>query len=418
MDDRTAIGWLHRRVGFGLAPGELDQLAALGVDATLDRLLDPGAAGVAAEGSPFDGMAFDPQRRGAAIIEAVGRWLDRMTTTQRPLVEWMAWYWHGHLTTSVASVPFAPLVGDQIDLYRAAGLGDLPSLLRSATVDAAMLLYLDGNTSTGDSPNENYGRELLELFALGVGAFDEADVRAAARALTGWTVARRTGEVRFVAARHDATPQRLLGRDVDDVDSVIAAVVEHPACAPFVAGRLARAILGEVDDGLVASFGRRFADADLQIAPLVRAIVEAGLDGAGTTMFGAPVPWAAGAARATGGRPDRRAVLGLLDGAGQVPLRPPSVAGWPGGGAWLAASTVVGRFNLAFATAFAAPVDGAARTAAARGDVAALADVLGRPEGLSGPTADAVRAAPAGAGRFAGLERLAVALASPDLAVI
>lgn len=418
MDDRTAIAWLHRRVGFGLAPGELDELEALGVDATLDRLLDPDAAGVPAEPSPFEGLPFDRQDPLPSIRAAIERWFDRMVTTRRPLVEWMAWYWHGHLTTSVATVRFAPLVADQIDLYRTAGLGDLPSLLRSVTVDPAMLLYLDGNTSTGASPNENYGRELLELFALGVGAFTEDDVRAAARALTGWTVERRTGQARFVPARHDDTPQQLLGRQVHDVDTVIAAVTEHPACAPFVAGRLARAILGDVDAGLVDRLARDFVDADLRLAPLVRAILEAGLDGAGGAVLGAPVPWAAAARRATGAAPDV-AVLGrLLDSAGQVPMRPPNVAGWPGGPAWLAASTVVARFNLALAVSFTAPAEGVARQAARRADAGALADALGRPEGLSADTVAALRAAPAGAGRAGGVERLALALASPDLAVI
>lgn len=418
MDDRTAIAWLHRRVGFGLAPGELDELEALGVDATLDRLLDPDAAGVPAEPSPFADLPFERRNPLPSIRAAVERWFDRMVATRRPLVEWMAWYWHGHLTTSVATVRFAPLVADQIDLYRTAGLGDLPSLLRAVTVDPAMLVYLDGNTSTGAAPNENYGRELLELFALGVGAFTEDDVRAAARALTGWTVDRRTGEARFVPARHDGTPQRLLGRRVHDVDTVVAAVTEHPACAPFVTGRLARAVLGDVDDGLVDRLARGFVDADLRIAPLVRSILEAGLDGAGTSVLGAPVPWAAAARRATGAAPDTRVVGRLLDSAGQLPLRPPSVAGWPGGPAWLAASTVVARFNLALALAFGAPADGVARRAAHRADVDALADALGRPDGFTAETAGAVRSAPAGAGRAAGVERLAVALASPDLAVV
>ena len=125
-----------------------------------------------------------------------------------------------------------------------------------------MLVYLDGRTSTAEAPNENYGRELLELFALGVGNYTEDDVQAAARALTGWVVARRFDSARFVPGRHDRTPQTLLGVDgVTDVDSVIEAVVAHPAHPRFVARRIVREYLGDPDrldpDGRRARRGLR-----------------------------------------------------------------------------------------------------------------------------------------------------------------
>ena len=132
----------------------------------------------------------------------------------------------------------------------AEGLGDFRTLLRAVTLDSAMLVYLDGTDSRKGDVNENYGRELLELFALGVGNYSEDDVRAGAAALTGWHVYRRDTTVSFQPRIHDDTPQHYLGRDgVHDVDSVIDAVVDHEACAPFIAGKLARAILGPaVDD--------------------------------------------------------------------------------------------------------------------------------------------------------------------------
>jgi uncharacterized protein (DUF1800 family) len=349
--DRATIALLHRRAGWGLAPGELDARAADGVDATVDRLVDPDAHGVPVSPDPWDGLDLTPPRPGPDATQAekqqarqaergqaeaaIGAWLDHLAATPRPLEEWMAWFWHSHLVSGLDKVKSPFLMVQQLRTYRTRAFAPLPELLRAATTDPAMLLYLDGNTSTGAHPNENYGRELLELFALGLDQYTEADVQAGAKALTGWTIEKGTGRSTFARARHDDSAQQYLGvANVHDVDSVIAAVTAHEACAPFVAGKLARTILGpDLDGGLVQELASTFASSGLDTRVLVRAILEAAVAGQARPTFVQPVPWLVAAQRATGSTLSRRARLGGLKAAGQVPMMPPNVAGWPLGAA-------------------------------------------------------------------------------------
>ncbi|MGZ4681018.1 MAG: DUF1800 domain-containing protein [Acidimicrobiales bacterium] len=421
MDDRSAIAWLARRVGFGLGPGELDSLVALGVPSVVDRLVDPDAHGIAAAPDPWrslDLAGYDIHKSGGPLRQAsVEAWLQAMFVTPRPLEEWMRWFWHGHFVSTNGVVKDPRLMVGQLRMLGAEGLGDFRTLLRAVTIDPAMLVYLDGTDSRIGAVNENYGREVLELFALGVGNYSEADVRAGATALTGWHVYRPDGTASFQSRIHDDSPQSYLGRTgVHDLDTVVDAIVGHDACAPFITGKLARAILGpDVDDGLISRLAGDFAASGLQIRPLVRAILEAGLDGASSTMVMAPVPWAVAAARSAGVGPDdlgRALPLGLRD-AGQLPMSAPNVGGWPGGRAWLTSSTTLSRVDLAGRIASKAPDADPARQAAAAGDLAALADRLGRPEGFIPATSAALGALHDRGDSGVGV--LTAALSSPDL---
>jgi uncharacterized protein (DUF1800 family) len=205
---------------------------------------------------------------------------------------------------------------------------------------------------------------------------------------------------------------------------VVAAFVPPPACAPFVTGKVARAVLGpDVDPGLVASLAADFARSGLALRPLMRAVVQAGLsvraaqaglDGRAAPLVRAPIPWLAAMIKATGADPAKAVAVTtkILKGAGQVPLAAPNVGGWPGGRAWLSSSVTVGRWNLAAALAAVSPSGGPARAAAAKGDWAALADALGLPDGFAPATVsalDQVRRE----GR-AGEAALALAMAAPD----
>ncbi len=430
-DVRRTIALLHRRAGFGLAPGELDAGVGDGVDATIDRLVDPDNHGVPPVTDPWDGLDLSlpdgltpdatPDQRKAAQqqlrqqgLRAIDAWLTHLVTTPRPLEDWMVWFWHGHLVSGLDKVKVPAMMVQQLRTFRSLAFAPFATLLRAATVDPAMLVYLDGDTSTGTQPNENYGRELLELFSLGIGNYGEDDVKAGARALTGWTVVRRTIEARFAPARHDDAPQHYLGRDgVHDVDSVIAAVVAQPACAHFIAAKLAHAVLGpDIDDHLVDDLAAGYASSGLDTRVLVRSVLRALADGRGSDLVLAPVPWLVAAQRATGATLSSDARLRGLRAAGQLPMYPPNVAGWPSGTAWFGASTVVARYDFASALATAAPADNPVIVAARNGDVDALADALGRPEGFS----DATRAALAGVHGDA-TSTAALALASPDLAL-
>jgi len=420
---REAIAWLHRRAGWGLAPGELDARSADGVAVTIDRLVDPDGHGVAKSVDPWaridlsssDDQAQARRRAAKQTAQVIEAWLDHLVATPRPFLEWMAWFWHGHFVSGIDKVHDPALMVRQLRTYRSLALAPFKKLLRAATIDGAMLLYLDGDRSTGKDPNENYGRELLELFTLGIGNYTEDDVKAGARALTGWVVRRRNGGAsQFVRSNHDDTPQTYLGvRGVHDVDTVVDAVTSHPQCAPFVAGKLARAILGsDVDPALVQRFATEFAASGLDTRVLVRSILTAGATGKGGEVVNQPVPWLVSAQRATGATMSARRRLRGLRAAGQVPLRPPNVAGWPSGPTWFGASTAVARYDLAGAIVESVADDNPAFAAARSFDLDALGDALGRPTGFSASTRAALSQVK-GDGRSV----LAVALASPDLAL-
>lgn len=264
MEERDRVVWLHRSGGFGLPMAQMQTAVAAGADAELSRLLDVAGAGGAPAMDPWDDslLPLDPMDR-EARIHAVGGWLRLMIETEQPVLDHMAWWWHGHLVSGLDKVRFARAMVEQIRLFRRDGLGNFPALLRSITLDPAMLLYLDLHTSTGSQPNENYARELLELFALGVGEYTEADVKAAATALTGW-VLRRNGTVDFAPLLHDDDPQQFLGATgVHDLDTVLAAVTAHPAMPGFLARSLAEEVLGTVDPVVTGRIADAFAASGL-----------------------------------------------------------------------------------------------------------------------------------------------------------
>ena len=412
MDERDQMAWLARRVGFGVGPGQLDEWVELGADAVLDLLTTPDASGVPAVEDPFAELERTITDNGPNLRETIGAWFGHVIAAERPLQTWMQWFWHDFFAVSAAVVRQPGLVHDHFNLMFDQGLGNFADLLRAMTIDGAMLVFLDGTHSTAAAPNENYGRELLELYSVGVGAFTEADVLAAARALTGWVVrARRDLGVQFVPFRHDDTPQTLLGvSGVSDVDTVVDAVASHPATAPRITRLIARRVLGDVDDAFIERHATSFA-ADLELAPLVRGLLEDGLDGAGSAVLVEPFPWLAGAVRAVGSPPRDRIVGDALRMAGQVPFVPPNVGGFPPASAYLTTSATIARFNLANAIADGADRSTPARQAADAGDVAGLADALGLPSGFSTETASAI------ASLTNPKDRLAAALASPDLIV-
>ncbi len=423
VDTRSEIAWLARRAGWGLDPGELDDLSTLGTSAVLDRLTDPDSAGVSASASPWADFEPDPDpandQRARQNLAATSMWLSHFSTGSRQFENGLAWFWHGHFAVSAAVVNHLPAMLGHLELLRARALGNFREMIRAVTVDAAMLVFLDGASSTGSSPNENYGRELQELYTLGIGNYTEDDVRAAAVALTGYVVRRRAGwDVRFVSQRHDPTPQTLLGVDgVRDVDTVVDTVLDHPAVSTRIAGKMASHFLGSVSPSTVDEMASVFADSSLEIAPLGRAVLEAGLAGEGTPLVMAPVPWIVQVMRSTGAVVEDRMVVAMLRNMGQVPGLPPNVGGYPGASAWLSSSSTAARFSSAGVIATRTPDDAPVLTAAADGRWDDLADLLLRPGGFGRSTIDALRDVSRQSGRRPGVGRLALALASPDMLI-
>lgn len=411
-----AAARLVRRVGFGLRPEQLGEFAALGDRGVAEQLLsatappDPWSDTSYAVG-PDD--AGGTRRRTA--LAAIARWTDAIVATDAPLTDWLTWFWHGHFVSALPEVKNPQLMVDQLRLFRTLGRGGFGDLVEAVTTDPAMLLYLDGNDSTGDAPNENYSRELLELFTLGHGAYTEDDIAAGARALSGWRVQRTTGAASFVPRRHDDTPQSYLGVDgVHDVASVVAAIEAQPGLAPVVVGHLARAVVGPaVDDATIDAAAVAFRSADGSIDAVLRSLCLAVADGAdGGAVVSAPYPWMIAALRSTGAVVDPRTAYTQLNAAGQVPWFAPNVSGWPSGAAWDNASTVVARFTLAVSIAAATPADAAVLAAAGSSDPNDLAALLGLAVGWGDTSLAAL------AGLTDARSRLALALTTPDFIAV
>ena len=413
MEERDSVKWLHRRAGFGLPPAQMRAAIDRGFAAELDRLLNSDAIANAVASDPWDddSLPYDPMDAPSRRY-AIGRWVEAMIASEQPLVDRMAWLWHGHFVSALDKVRVARLLVDQIRLLRSAGLGDTRSLLRALTIDPAMAIYLDLRTSTDEVPNENYSRELLELFALGEGNYTEDDVQAGAAALSGWVLDRATGDLAFRPRRHDDQPQSFLGVEgVHDLDTVIDAVMAHPALAPFIAGTIAEELLGESESALVAELATDFASSGFVIADLVRAALTAGAQRAAAPLVLGPLPWLVIATRTTGARLDLAPAAVLLRAAGQLPMLPPNVAGWPGGAAWFNAGSLVARANLAALVA-ADATDEDVLAAVAGDDMDVLADVLGLPaSGFDEQSRVALSDTPAGR------DRLAVALITPEFMI-
>ena len=400
---------LHRRLGFGLRSGELTGASAEPAEhaaALLDAPADDADAWGDEDYTVEPGADIGGRRRLGLL--AIGRWIDHMAATDAPCADRLAWTWHGHFVSAFPEAKNPQFMVDQMRLFRSLGRRSFTALLRAVTVDPAMLLYLDGNDSTGTAPNENYSREVLELFTLGGGQYTEDDIAAGASALSGWRIARGSGTASFVARRHDDTPRTYLGTTgVHDVDTVVAAIAAHGAMPVFIARMLAREIVGPaVADDVVERCASAFVASDFDLDVLLRALVDELLAGAdGGPIVTAPVPWYAAALRITGAAPTWREVLPHLQAAGQVPWLPPNVSGWPSGGAWTNASTLVGCCNIAALVAAATPDDAAVLSAV---DARELAIAMCVPGGWSATTEAALATV------TTRRERLAVALVAPE----
>jgi uncharacterized protein (DUF1800 family) len=438
MADRAALAHVLRRATFGPTAAEVDAAERLGPAATVARLIRPTTPDAGAAATPQPRLALDPyanltdrsdrearQRAQQELREQIGAatmwWLDRMVAAQHQLVEKVVFFWHGHWATSVRKVRSAGLMLAQQRAFREHALGDAAALTRAMVRDPALIRWLDGQRNTRVAPNENLARELMELFTIGIGTYTEADVKEAARALTGWVVDRATGTARFVARRHDDGDKTILGRTGPfDAEGCADLMTAHPAHAPFLARRLwfrfasGQPPAPEVIERLAASYrsGHRIGDllADLFADPAFAAT--------GGQLVKQPVEWAVGAMRQLGVRPvrlserDGRRLINGLDGLDQVPLLPPSVGGWPAGAAWLTTASLPARMRLAEALAAWAPATVEALAAAPR---ASRVDEVARLLVVDGWTARSRSVLDAAAGTPARL--LALALVTPEYVV-
>lgn len=273
-------------------------------------------------------------------------WLSRLRDPAAGLHERMVWYWHGHFTSHIWSGEPA-MMWRQHKTIRHRALGNFRDLTRDMLKDPLMLVYLNGDGSSGAMPNENLARELMELFTLGVGNYTEDDVKAGAHALSGWWVDWDGGEAYFESSEHYDRPVTFLGRRGRyGVDEVVDAVCDHPACALHVATRIHRHLVGtQLEDAEGERLADLFRDADLEIMPLVEAIVRSeSFERSRRARPRQPVEWLIAALAALGA--DHHVIdWWSLQLDGQVPFMPPNVAGWPDDDRWIGASQILRRVN-------------------------------------------------------------------------
>lgn len=335
--ERAAIAHVLRRCTFGPHPWQVEDLVAEGLDAAavIERVLAapplyPAAPGLGGD-DEWEQMRF---------------WWPRvMADRAGGIHEKLVWFWHGHLTSAMSKAGKPSFLWTQHLVLREHAMGDFRALLQAMTVDAAMLIWLDGTGSQASAPNQNHARELMELFALGHGEYTQADVEAAAVAMAGWWVDWNTEEVAYDEWNGPTTPVWFLDREVSSVAEVVDAVCDHPACAPFVAGRLHRYLLGfDPDESRRAELGEVFASSGLQIRSLVEAIVRhpSFLEArAARPRF--PVEWMVAASGVLGTELNAW-MLDLMD---QAPFDPPNVAGWPVSPKWLTVGNALVRAQAA-----------------------------------------------------------------------
>lgn len=401
VDDRAPIARLMRRAAFGPRPGDLDGRG-------LDEVCADVLGGLADDGAE---MPTDEDRD---VAPGIAWWLDRMVDGPAPLHDKLVLFWHSTITSSADKASGAMMIA-QHNLLRRHASGNFRALLGAVVVDAAMLIYLDAAWSRAEAPNENLARELMELFTLGRGSYTEADVKAGAKILAGFTVDWDTAEVGVDEDARNHGPVEFLGESgMFSVDRMLDVVCAHPACAPFVTDKLYRFFVGtEPTEERLAELAALFTDSGLEIAPVVAAIVtsEAILDSAaGRPLL--PIEWYATYCRTVGQRvgPDDLWNLELL---GQLPMYPPNVAGWQVGPRWAASGLQLVRAGRAISSDDGAEVQFDAVSSGERID-SALAR-CGLVE-IGAATRAGLELAAARFGSFGGGDQLllALALASPE----
>jgi uncharacterized protein (DUF1800 family) len=360
--DRLELSRLVHRFGLGPKPGEYAQLLAGGIPLARSKILarrpDSGLNALVTPPYPDMGQApSDPTAANAYWAEVYDQsqtigvwWMDRMVLADYPFIERMTWFWHGHWATSVSKVQFARAMKIQNDTLRTHALGNFKDMSRAMVQDCALIYWLDGQENVAYSPNENLGREFMELFTLGVGNYTQTDVHQAALGFSGYNVNLVAGTVSFDSKQHDNKPVSVLGkRQVFDAVTLSDFIVSRPENAKFIARRLwFRFVSSTVEPP--ASLAKVFESRDIGL--LINTIARnSAMRLPQYSLAKSPVEWFVAACRALRVTPSKLTSAGNLDwqlsSMGQFPFNPPSVGGWPYDQAWLTAAAIPFRMNLA-----------------------------------------------------------------------
>ncbi len=368
------LAHLMRRAGFGATRDELEAYAEQGYTATVDELLNPGDPEV----MPDDIIRrYHVDQSELRQLDGAGaNWLYRMITTKCPLEEKIALFWHGLFATGYSKLNQARALLNQIDMFRNHGLGRFDNLLVELSKDPAMLLWLDNTDNHNGAINENYGRELLELFSMGIGNYTEDDIKECSRAFTGWTL----GNAEYMAVRaskdsiwpysriawhfqyrdwdHDEGEKTFLGETGNfNGEDIIGIIARQQATARFVSTRLFQFFAADEVDGdgeqVIEAMMQSYFDSSYEIRAVLRTLFLSDYfmsEEARYARVKGPVELLVGAIRQAGSY--RAPTLGVHQLAyqgffmGQGLLQPPSVEGWHEGMEWIDSGSLVERVNF------------------------------------------------------------------------
>lgn len=345
------ISHLLRRASFGGSPEESSFYEKLGVNAAVDHLLnyekidDPYLAT-----EPEITMSYVPRESVSQTINLAWWWIDRMVKTKRPLEEKLTLFWHNHFATANYKVNSHYLMYKQNQMLRKLATSKFRDILMSVTKDPAMLIWLDGRRNTKNAPNENYAREIMEIYTIGKENYSEDDVKAGARAFTGYTVD-KNGNTVFDVKRYDDGTKKFLGQTGNfDAEDIVDILANHPATAANISRKLFEFLAYESPGQDVVD---QLANVYMRTGGDMKAVVEAILnseeffsDRAYLDHVKSAVEFVVTALRSLHATASPFLTVTELQKMGQLPFNPPSVYGWPSGLGWINTSSMLHRYNL------------------------------------------------------------------------
>ncbi len=371
----TKAAHLLNRAGFGGVPAEIQKLADWGLEKSVswlvdfEKIPDPTPNPDWAHPEPDEVKKYrEAIRTGSAeekkkaqqeqrqlyqrrMLELRGWWLQRMVAGPRPLQEKMVVFWHGHFATSVEKVRNPYYMWRQNELFRRLAVGNWQQLLIDAGQDPAMLVWLDQAQSRKDHPNENFAREVMELFSLGEGHYTEKDITEAARALTGWSLNPQTESYVYRPRIHDAGDKTIFGRKGDfNGDDFIAMIVAQPQAARFITAKIWNFFAGqEPSEALSQALAAVFRSHGNNFKPLLRTMFQSEEfygDDIIRNQVKSPVQWLVSSVRMLETElPPPIVSWAMLRQLGQELFAPPNVKGWDGGVTWISTNTLLTRYN-------------------------------------------------------------------------
>ena len=371
-NDIALMAHLMRRAGFGATREELEARAARGYEATVEELLNPEEQDAI---DIRDLLRYHPWAWKSGTIQGMGatKWLYHMINTKRPLEEKMVLFWHQIFATGVSKVDHYDEIDDMLDLFRKKGMGSYRELLVEVAKNPAMIHWLDNNENHAEAVNENWGRELLELFSMGVGNYTEVDVRECSRAFTGWTMSPKLP--RFPMGRfdwyfeykdedHDDTEKTFLGHTGRlNGEDIIRIICEQPATARFVARHLYNFFVADEaqvpawlvtpprDPEAIETLANAFTESGYDMRSVLRVLFNSDFfKQARFARLKSPAEVVIGTLRLVGGAEFPAPGIGDMSRQagymGQDLLNPPSVEGWHTGQEWINSGSLMRRINF------------------------------------------------------------------------